>query len=191
MKETNTGTKVFLAALAAYLLFNLDTGEDSPDNPNNMQNDPLFFPPVDGAKVRSDTWGGGLFGDSRDSGKRSHNGTDLIVYEGQSIYCPFPSKVERNTLVYGNSDPRWKGIVLRGIGEFKGMEVKIFYMTSVVLDGDFLSAGQYIGDAQAISIKFSPNMIDHIHFELRINVIEGVKDSGQLVDPIDYLFPSA
>lgn len=190
MKETNTGTKVFFAAVAAYLLLNLETEGSSPDNTNNMQNDnSLLFPPVDNPKVRSDSEGGGLFHDKR--GSRKHNGLDLIVYEGQPIYCPFDCYVTRNTTVYGKVDPQWKGIVLRGINQFANTEIKIFYFTPFVKNGDFIPRGQYIGDAQAISKRFNPNMIDHIHVEIRINTIEGVKDSGQLVDPIDYIFPSA
>lgn len=191
MKETNTGTKVFFAALAAYLLFNIDSeGEASPDNPNPMSNDnSLFFPPVDNPQIRSDSEGGGGFGDRRDGGKRKHKGLDIIVFKGQSIYCPFNCYVERNTTVYGKVDPQWKGIVLRGINQFQNVEVKIFYIKPIVLDGAFVARGQYIGDAQAISERFNPNMIDHAHIEIRINSIKGIKDSGQLVDPFNYFFP--
>jgi len=103
------------------------------------------------------------------------------------VFAPFDAIVERNTTVYTDTN-RWKGIVLRGINEYTGLEVKIFYMTPMVAAKSIVARGQYIGDGQAISQRFSPEMIDHIHFELRKNVIDGVKNSGQLVDPFDYIF---
>lgn len=176
-----TNTKIVAGAFVAYLLLQFSRPNGTtPTNPDMEET--FFFPPVDNSQIRSDSWGGGHFGDSRDGGKRRHNGLDLIVQKGQAVYCPIDCYVTRNTTVYP-SDPDWKGIVLRGINEYEGIEVKIFYMESVVMKNDFIPKGQLIGFAQAISERYSPEMIDHIHLEIR--------DNKQLVDPMDYLFPTA
>lgn len=77
---------------------------------------------------------------------------------------------------YGTArgNDQWEGCVIVGIGDYKGYEVKIFYMRPFVI-GDYLFPGDIIGVAQDISRKYSPAMMDHLHVEVRRN--------GVLLDP--------
>lgn len=128
----------------------------------------LVFPMT----IRNDSQGQGAFGTPRSKGHQ-HQGVDYEVYEGQEVYAPFAGQITRLAYPYGmaNGNAQWKGLVM--VSTDKTMELKLFYCSSDKV-GQNVLRGQRIAFAQAISKKFSPKMIDHIHAELRIN--------GKLVD---------
>lgn len=125
-------------------------------------------------KVRAkDNHGSGEFGASRSSGTRKHKGIDLVVKPNQRVYSPIQGRLERYSMPYQN-DSRYSGVVIRGRGVDRDKMVKIFYVKPAVTQGESLEAGQFIGFAQDISLKY-PGMTKHIHLELYVD--------GDLVDP--------
>lgn len=136
---------------------------------------PQFYPITSPyQKIRNDSQGDGFFGASR--GRRSHNGIDIIVTPGSAVYCPIEGVMFRMAYPYGTNrgNDQWEGCVIVGLGDYKGYEVKIFYMRPFTM-GDYLFPGDIIGVSQDISRKYSPSMIDHLHVEVRRN--------GALLDP--------
>lgn len=141
---------------------------------------PTFFPVVQPQqKMRNDSRGDGHFGASR--GRRIHNGLDITTIPGSAVYCPIEGLVKRVAYPYGTSrrNVRWTGCVIEGIGLYRGYEVKIFYMQPFMI-GEFVSPNEIIGKAQAISKKYSPSMIDHLHVEVRYKGI--LQDPAKLFD---------
>ncbi len=61
-------------------------------------------------------------------------------------------------------DPRFLGVELLGGGQWAGITIKIFYITSS-RSGD-TKAGEPIGEAQDLSVKY-PGITNHIHLEVR------------------------
>ncbi len=60
-------------------------------------------------KIRSDGYGDGRFGASRDQGKRQHEGIDLVVTPGESILSPITGKIVRYAYPYPD-DSRYSGV---------------------------------------------------------------------------------
>lgn len=131
--------------------------------------------------IRSDSWGDGNFGSSR--GDRQHQGVDIEVFEGETIYSPIPGKINRVAYPYAN-DLKWHGVEILGAGEWQGYSIKMFYMSpDKSLLGKTVERGAPIGKAQAISRKYSTDMQDHVHVELR--------QGATLLDPSQYLIQTA
>lgn len=125
-------------------------------------------------KIRNDAAGKGSFGVDRENGKRKHNGIDLLVNPGQFVHTPIPGTVVRYAAPYPE-DSRWGGLLIQGLDEYADYQVKIFYITPQVKPGQTLAMGTIIGKAQGISLKYSSNMLDHIHVEVYKN--------GNLINP--------
>ena len=78
-----------------------------------------------------------------------------------------------------DDDSRFGGVLIQGSDEYAAFQVKIFYIKPSVKPGQILGMGSVVGQLQAISLKYGPNTLDHVHVEIR-------KD-GQLVDPATLL----
>jgi murein DD-endopeptidase MepM/ murein hydrolase activator NlpD len=130
---------------------------------------PQFYPITSPyQKIRNDSQGDGFFGASR--GRRQHNGIDILVAPGSGVYCPIEGVMFRMAYPYGTArgNDQWEGCVIVGVGDYKGYEVKIFYMRPFTM-GEYLFPGDIIGVAQDISRKYNPAMMDHLHVEVRKN----------------------
>jgi murein DD-endopeptidase MepM/ murein hydrolase activator NlpD len=112
--------------------------------------------------IRNDAAGSGRFGAPR--GRRSHQGIDILVKEGDPIYAPFTGRFIRKARPYAN-DSRFDGIVLHG----NGYELKIFYLAPLdsLRPHQMIRQNQLIGIAQGISRKYGGSMRDHLHIEVR------------------------
>ena len=111
-----------------------------------------------GKGVRSDSWGDGHYGAPR--GDRTHKGTDYICIPGQPVYSPITGTALRVAKPY---DGPYSGIMIQG----KHVAVKLFYLLPTFdLIGKPVKQGQPLGIAQDISLKYSPDMIPHIHLEI-------------------------
>lgn len=124
--------------------------------------------PVFPAILRQDGEGSGRFGSSRGTlpggSKKFHDGIDLVVAEGQSIYAPMDSKVVKVDYPY-LSDARWTGIQL----ETPLLRCEVWYMVpDQSLIGKEVKQGQPIGVAQDISKKYTPDMTPHVHVRFTI-----------------------
>lgn len=136
---------------------------------------PTFYPvTTPSQRIRNDVKGDGYFGASR--GRRIHNGLDIIITPGSAVYTPIEGIVFRKAFPYGTQgkNKTWEGLLIVGINDYAGYEVKIFYVRPFLL-GDHVLPGEIIGVAQDISRRYSPRMIDHVHVEVRRN--------GILLDP--------
>lgn len=130
---------------------------------------------VPGMVIRNDTAGYGHYHASR--GNRLHQGVDLVVVPGAPVRSPINGTVTREARPYPGES--WSGIVIEGEG---GLQVKIFYMRPTPgIIGRQVRTGDLLGTAQAISLRYTPNMIDHVHVEYLLN--------GRNVDPTPFLFP--
>lgn len=140
---------------------------------------PQFYAVVQPVQaLRNDSEGEGHFGASR--GRRTHNGIDLLVTPGGAVYCPIEGYMERVAYPYGTTrrNKKWLGCAIQGTGLYRGYEVKIFYMEPFLL-GEYVYPNDIIGKAQAISDRYSSQMKNHLHVEVRYQ--------GELIDP-DVLF---
>ncbi|MFP5263085.1 MAG: peptidoglycan DD-metalloendopeptidase family protein [Blastocatellia bacterium] len=118
-----------------------------------------------------DRYGSGQFGASR--GNRAHHGLDIMARPGESVLSPIDGDVIRESMPYPQ-DPRYRGLVIRGTGQWDGYEVKMFYVLGI-LSGQ-VKAGQIIGTAQDLSGRY-PGITNHVHIEVRLR--------GNLLAPMD------
>lgn len=110
---------------------------------------------------QSDRHGSGQYAASR--GGRRHQGVDIVVYTGQKIHSPIEGEVIREALPYAD-DLSYRGLVIRGSGDWSGYEVKIFYVEGLATGP--VSPGTVIGYAQDLSRKY-PGITNHVHVEVR------------------------
>lgn len=135
-----------------------------------------------GNKIRvADKNGSGLFGASRDGGKRRHGGVDFIGEPGQQIVSPIDGRILRVAYPYvQNWD--YMGVLIRG----DDYDVKIFYMTPYPdIIGKEVVQGQGIGLMQDITKKY-PNvgMTPHVHIQVHLfeeNLIDGDRLNPELL----------
>jgi len=125
-------------------------------------------------RLRSeDAWGSGDYGAPR--GSRRHRGIDLVVSPGEIILSPMDAVVVREAAPY-EDDAAYRGLLLRGLGEWIGYELKMFYLVPTA--AGTLRAGDPLGLAQDISLKY-PGITNHIHLELW--------HQGRTIDPTPFL----
>lgn len=131
----------------------------------------MFSPITSGPSRRTDAWGSGQYGAGR--GGRTHHGLDIIARPTEAIRSPIDGNVTREVHPYAN-DPRFRGLEIRGTGNWEGYEVKLFYV-----DGEFsgpVRAGQIVGRAQDLGVRY-PGITNHVHVEVR--------DRGRELSPIE------
>lgn len=133
----------------------------------------VLHAPVFPLEVRVDIQGSGYFGDPR--GGRDHQGVDFLCHEGQSVFSPINGTLQRIAYPYAD-DAQWKGCVIQGEGDDEGLEVKMFYMVPTNPIPRQVRRGEVIGHCQAISKRYTPEMNDHLHVEIR--------EEGTLIDPL-------
>ena len=118
-----------------------------------------------------DPWGSGQYGASR--GSRRHRGLDIKVRPKEKVYAPIPGTIVQEAIPYAN-DPYYRGLLIRGDGEWQNYEIKIFYILGI--KSGWASAGEQIGTAQNLGFKY-PGITNHLHLE--------VKRQGRYIDPFE------
>jgi hypothetical protein len=91
------------------------------------------------------------------------------------------------------SDPRWKGIQIAN----NQIRVELWYMDArnTVAVGEFVTAGQHVGVAQDITIKYPPTekkpyeMTPHIHVRVTLRAFTTIAN-GRYVSFEQYIDPS-
>lgn len=136
-----------------------------------------------GGKLRNDGWGSGWYGAPR-AGRR-HGGLDLTLPDGpgQGIISPTRGHVSRFHDAYG--DKVYHGVSI--VNDDFELRVRILYMLPWVQIGDYVDAGQVLGEAQDISERYPPHerygvMIPHVHVDLWLSKIR--------CDPAPYIRPA-
>ena len=143
--------------------------------------EPYYRCPVpilsDRVLIRNDAFGKGRFGASRGSkGQRSHKGVDLLVKVGNPIKA---SKSGR--------------VIVAGIGKGYGWYVELLHPDGrrtryahlnkvVVSSGQWVRAGDVLGEAGKSGNAGDPRMRPHLHFEIR--------EGDQALDPLKLMEPN-
>ena len=123
-----------------------------------------------------DGYGRGDFGVSRDGGARRHEGMDFITAPGEEIQAPIGGVVKRVLYPYAG-DTRLTGVEI--VNE-AGQSAKIFYVNPLsVAIGMRVDAGDVIGYAQDLHVKYNQTMTNHVHVEIRV--------SGKVVNPYEFM----
>jgi len=112
---------------------------------------------------RTDQHGSGQFGAKR--GAKLHQGLDIEAQPGEEIRSPIEGDVLREALPYSD-DSSFRGLVIRGTGEWSGYEVKMFYVEGLFCGR--ATPGAMVGRAQNLTFKY-PGITNHIHLEVRLN----------------------
>ncbi len=112
---------------------------------------------------RSDIHGSGQYGAGR--GSRKHQGVDVVAYPGERVFSPISGEIVRESFPYAE-DLSYRGLVIRGTGDWSGYEIKIFYVEG--LNCGPVVPGSPIGFAQDLSRRY-PGITNHVHVEVRRN----------------------
>lgn len=132
-----------------------------------------------GHEVRGeDVYGAGAFGASR--GARRHRGADYIAEPGEIVRAPIAGVVQRIGFAY-RGDERYRYVELGD--PIAQRAVRVLYVGPLVEVGAVVRAGDPIGRAQDLSVRYPRGITNHVHVEL--------KQSGVLGDPASLLPPPA
>lgn len=121
--------------------------------------------------VRNDSQGSGDFGATRHG--HTHQGVDFLAEPGQNVYSPIEGKITRINDPYG--DGQYKGVTVSNGSQ----EWKIFYVNPTVTVGREVRQGEKVAYVQDIQARYTPDMKNHIHVELRIN--------GEVKNPLNFI----
>jgi murein DD-endopeptidase MepM/ murein hydrolase activator NlpD len=127
---------------------------------------------VSGMKSRGfdNRYGSGQFGADRDHGKRHHQGLDILAKAGVPVMSPVDGEIIREAFPYRP----FSGLLIRGSGDYKGYEVKLFYVNGLRCGP--CKAGDIVGFADYLGVKY-PGIPNHVHMEVRYQ--------GALKSPMD------
>jgi hypothetical protein len=120
-----------------------------------------------------DKFGSGQYGVSRDGGKRAHAGLDIVVPSGEIVFSPITGNVIRQAFPY-KEDKNFVGVVIEGINEWAGYEVKLFYVEG--LFSGKVYQGDPVGLSQDLNKRY-PKITNHVHVEVRLK--------GNALDPTE------
>jgi len=129
--------------------------------------------------IRNDDGGKGKFGASREKG--THKGLDISTSIGQPIYAPISGNIKSSR---AKESSKLNGISIEGTGEYKGIQIWIFYIRPLLPLPRTIIAGEQVGTAVDLSKNqggdYSEAVTDHIHFSV---AIDGIK-----VNPINLFY---
>lgn len=127
-------------------------------------------------QIRSDAYGKGFFGASRNGG-RKHDGLDFILKVGDPIYAAKSGRVGFS----GEGE---------GYGYYvdlyhpDGLQTRYAHLSEVLVpEGRWVSQGALIGRGGKTGNAKNPHIIAHLHFEIRrenqpLNPSEGLLDAS-------------
>ncbi len=142
--------------------------------------EPDFANPTGHAVRGEDHYGAGAFGASRGGGVRAHRGADYISEAGEIVRAPINGVVSRIGFAY-RGDTRFRYVELSNASDQRA--VRVLYVGPMVQLGAPVQAGDPIGHAQDLSIRYPRGITNHVHVEFRQN--------GALTDPAMLLPASA
>lgn len=124
-----------------------------------------------------DTYGSGAYGASRSGGRRRHRGADYVAEPGELVHAPIAGQVTRTGFAYRN-DERYSFVELQDHAQ--GRTVRVLYVGPDIAIGDVVQAGDPIGRAQDLSMRYPRGITNHVHVEMR-------DSPGFRVDPSDLI----
>jgi len=119
--------------------------------------------------IRVDDSGDGHFGAPR--GGRTHRGVDYLCRPGDPVFAPVGGTVTKLGFAYPD-DLTWRYIE---ITDAQRNRHRFFYVFPLISVHTLVPVHLQIGTAQDISVRYSPRMRPHIHYE----IIDG---NGEFLD---------
>lgn len=129
--------------------------------------------------LRSDPYGKGHFGASRNGGRR-HKGIDILAPVGGEVRAPKSGRVLRALEEKGYG--KWVEIL-----HPDGLITRYAHLSLISISvGDWVSKGQLLGLSGKSGNASNPHIIPHLHFEIRhgsqaLNPSLGLLDPGQTI----------
>ena len=154
--------------IIAYLEFRFYKGKE-----------PFFSPPVapvlSALRIRSDSYGKGYFGASRNGG-RLHKGIDLLSPVGEPVLASKSGRV-----LFSGEDPGYGNYV--ELGHPDGLTSRYAHLLSLkVKQGEWVTQNQIIAYSGKTGNARNPHMLAHLHFEIRYKN-EPLNPSMGLLEP--------
>lgn len=120
-----------------------------------------------------DHYGAGGYGAGRDGGRRRHLGVDYVAAPGGPVRAPIAGAVTLIGHAYGRSS----GLDFIEIrDEARNLRARVFYVSPRVSVGQVLVAGDPIGVAQDLTVRYPAGITNHVHVEL-------MNAQGRHIDP--------
>lgn len=110
--------------------------------------------------IRVDDAGDGHFGAPR--GDRTHRGVDYLCRPGDTVHSPCNGVVSKLGFPYAD-DSTWRYVE---ITDGRSRRHRLFYVEPLHHVGTIVKEGNVIGHAQDISLRYSPRMKPHLHYEI-------------------------
>lgn len=129
-------------------------------------------PPIRGY----DKWGNGAFNAPR--GDHTHQGIDIACYKGTTVLAVSAGKVTKIGYPYNPNNEKKGHLRYVQVTDKDGIDVRYFYIESLVSVGDTVEKDEAIGVTQGLEDVY-PGITDHFHFE--------VKQNGRVLNPNKYL----
>ena len=124
-----------------------------------------------------DAQGAGHYGAPR--GNRTHTGIDFVCDTHERIMAFQAGKVTKIGYPYNPNDKRGRGLFRYvQVTDYRGNNLRYFYIQPLVQVGDIIRKNQVIGLSQALA-PFYPGITQHFHFEL--------KTGRKFFDPTKYI----
>lgn len=122
--------------------------------------------PVDHPLRGVDAYGSGAYGAVRDGGRRRHQGVDLIASPGEPVRAPIAGVVTRVGAAYAGQD-RLRFVEIAN-AQTRYL-ARVLYVSATVTPGAHVEAGDTIGSAQDLTVRYALGITNHIHVELVSN----------------------
>lgn len=119
--------------------------------------------PVDHPLRGVDAYGSGAYGAVRDGGRRRHQGVDLMATAGEPVRAPIAGVVTRIGAAYAGQD-RLRFVEIANAQT--RYTARVLYVAATVAPGLHVDAGEVIGSAQDLTVRYSPRITNHVHVEL-------------------------
>lgn len=119
--------------------------------------------PVEHAVRGVDAYGSGAFGASRDGGRRAHHGVDFVAAPGEPIRAPIAGVVTRVGAAYTGQDTLNYVEIANSVTRYTA---RVLYVGPAVQPGWTVAAGDVIGRAQDLAVRYPAGMTNHVHVEL-------------------------
>jgi murein DD-endopeptidase MepM/ murein hydrolase activator NlpD len=129
------------------------------------------------SKVRGvDAYGSGKFGARRDGGRRKHEGADFIIAPGAEVAAPLAGTVTDIGFAYDGKEKlnyiEIKNAALK-------LKARVFYVDPSVAVGQTVAAGDALGVAEDLALRYPGGITNHVHVELRDAM--GILDPEQVL----------
>lgn len=122
--------------------------------------------PVDHPLRGVDAYGSGAYGAVRDGGRRRHQGVDLIASPGEPVRAPIAGVVTRVGAAYAGQD-RLRFVEIAN-AQTRYL-ARVLYVSATVTPGAHVEAGDTIGSAQDLTVRYALGITNHVHVELVSN----------------------